>query len=143
MTPIRAALFDLDGTLYHQPPIRACMAMEMALHYLRQGSPARLQHHARILIAFRKVREELRELGSSSTLLADAQFEETAKRTNVPAAEVRALFDEWMDRRPLKYLRYARRRNVVALLDMLADRGIQLGVLSDYPTLQATVAGVH
>ncbi len=39
MTPIRAALFDVDGTLYHQLPVRLCMAVEMALHFAALGAP--------------------------------------------------------------------------------------------------------
>ena len=37
--PLRAVLFDLDGTLYHQPPLRALMVLELATLLVR-GSPA-------------------------------------------------------------------------------------------------------
>jgi putative hydrolase of the HAD superfamily len=133
MTPIRAALFDVDGTLYHQLPVRLCMAAEMALHFGATGSPLALRRHAATLLAFRKVREELRQVGLTRLALADLQFEETALRTNVAPGEVRRLVDEWMLNRPNKYLRHARRRNVVSLVAGLASSGIRLGAFSDYP----------
>jgi HAD superfamily hydrolase (TIGR01549 family) len=131
MIPIRAALFDVDGTLYHQLPVRLCMAAEMAVHYAR--TPGVLRRQAATLLAFRAVREEIRTLGHASISLVDLQYEETATRTGVAPDDVRRLVEEWMLRRPTKYLRHARRRKVIALVAALARRGVRLGVLSDYP----------
>ena len=108
MTPIRAALFDIDGTLYHQLPVRLCMAAEMALHFTAIGAPLALRRQAATLLAFRKVREELRALGHTALSLADLQYEEAAARTAVAPGDVRRLVEEWMLDRPNKYLRYAR-----------------------------------
>ena len=133
MMPIRAALFDIDGTLYHQLPVRLCMAAEMGLHFTATGAPLAFRRQAATLLAFRKVREELRAIGHTALSLADLQYEETAARTAVAPGDVRRLVEEWMLDRPNKYLRHARRRNVVSLIDALAGRGIRLGVFSDYP----------
>jgi HAD superfamily hydrolase (TIGR01549 family) len=133
MNPIRAALFDVDGTLYRQAPVRACMAAEMALWFGASGRPLALRRHAAVLLAFRAVREELRRLGRPAAPLADLQFEETARRTGCPAHEVREMVDGWMIRRPQKYLRLARREDVAALIGVLQRSGVRLGVLSDYP----------
>jgi HAD superfamily hydrolase (TIGR01549 family) len=133
VTAIRAALFDIDGTLYHQLPVRLCMAAEMALHFAATGAPLAFRRQAATLLAFRKVREELRTVGHAPLALADLQFEETAIRTNVAPDEVRRLVDEWMLNRPNKYLWHARRRNVVSLVAGLAGTGVRLGAFSDYP----------
>src|SRR5688572_26524232 len=116
MTPIRAALFDIDGTLYHQLPVRLCMAAEMALHFTALGTPLALRRQAATLLTFRKVREELRAIGHTALSLADQQYEETAARASVAPDEVRRLVEEWMLDRPNKYLRHARRRNVVSIV---------------------------
>ena len=46
---------------------------------------------------------------------------------------MRRAVDEWIYRRPLKYLRLVRRRGLIPLLEGLRDRGIHRGVFSDYP----------
>src|SRR4029453_17483833 len=54
-----------------------------------------------------------------------------------------ATVDEWMVRRPLKYLKWCRRAGLLELLGTLSARGLQLGVLSDYapePKLDALEA---
>jgi HAD superfamily hydrolase (TIGR01549 family) len=133
MTRVQAALFDVDGTLYRQGPVRACITAEMALHFAGSGRVRALKRHASVLMAFRAVREELRLLGRASAPLAELQYDETARRTGCPAREVRQMVEEWMMRRPVKYLRLARRDDVAGLLAILKRSRIRLGVLSDYP----------
>src|SRR5262245_16824787 len=55
---IAAVLFDLDGTLYRQGPIRALMALELATLALR--SPLRAPVTWRVLSEFRRAQETLR-----------------------------------------------------------------------------------
>jgi HAD superfamily hydrolase (TIGR01549 family) len=133
VTKIRAVLFDVDGTLYHQWPVRVCTTLEMAAHFAMRRAPLELSRNAKTLLTFRSVQEGLRPLGHSTVPLMQLQFEETARRVNTTPDEVRRLVDEWMFRRPTKYLHRARRREVVAAVDMLARQKIHLGVLSDYP----------
>jgi HAD superfamily hydrolase (TIGR01549 family) len=129
--PLRAVLFDLDGTLYHQAPLRALMALELATLFLR-GSPAAASRTIRALAAFRRVREELRQ-AEPDTPLERLQYEAAARRAGVPVAELEAWAREWIDERPLKYLRRCRRRGLPDLLDGLRDRGLRTGVFSDHP----------
>jgi HAD superfamily hydrolase (TIGR01549 family) len=128
---IRAVLFDVDGTLYHQNPVRALMAGEMALHGLRSLRDAR--RVARIVRTFRRTREQLREVEGAVGGLETLQYEQAAFRLEIQPAEVRAVVEEWMLQRPLKHLRIARRRGVTGLLQTLTARGIRAGALSDYP----------
>src|SRR5688500_2693868 len=56
---IRAVLFDLDGTLYRQAPLRALMALELlALPLI--FNPVRAPRHWRALGAYRRAQEHLR-----------------------------------------------------------------------------------
>jgi FMN phosphatase YigB (HAD superfamily) len=131
---IRAVLFDVDGTLYHQAPLRAAMALELAAHAAsgRLGFPAR--RVARALSLFRTVREELRAIRPpAATPLSRLQFEEPARRLGESPTFIQIVVDEWMFRRPVKYLRYARRGDVMSLIGGLLQRGVKLGVFSDYP----------
>ena len=129
--PLRAVLFDLDGTLYHQPPLRALMALELATLFLR-SSPAAAQRTIRGLAVFRRLREELRQ-AERDTPLERLQYEAAAQRAGLPVAQLEACAREWIEERPLKHLRRCRRRGLVDLLDGLRDRGLRTGVFSDHP----------
>jgi HAD superfamily hydrolase (TIGR01549 family) len=127
---IRAVLFDLDGTLYHQRRMRTLMAMELAAMLLRR--PFQAPRDWRTLAAFRKAQESLRHEGRSHRG-PGAQLEEAAARLRLPLAEVEAVTTEWMMERPLKHMRRCRAAGTIELLAMLQGRGIEMGVLSDYP----------
>jgi HAD superfamily hydrolase (TIGR01549 family) len=129
--PLRAVLFDLDGTLYHQLPLRALMVLELATLFLR-SSPAAAQRTIRGLSVFRRVREELRRV-ERDTPLERLQYEAAAERAGVPAAELEAWAHEWIEERPLKHLRRCRRRGLTELLNGLRERGLRTGVFSDHP----------
>jgi HAD superfamily hydrolase (TIGR01549 family) len=129
---VRAVLFDVDGTLYHQGSLRLCMALELAALPLR-ASPASARRTWAAVGAFRRVREELRELGAAEAPLARLQFERAAARAQMEVDEVEAAVSEWIFRRPLRYLRRCRRAGIEELLGYLASRGILAGVFSDYP----------
>jgi len=121
----------VDGTLYHQGPLRALMAAELAALPARR-SPGAARRELRALAAFRRVREELRA-GRFDRPLERLQFERAAARAGVGADEMERIVGEWILARPLRYLRLCRRRGAVALLGHLAARGVRTGVFSDYP----------
>jgi HAD superfamily hydrolase (TIGR01549 family) len=129
---VRAVLFDLDGTLYHQEPLRFCMALELASLPLR-ASPASARRTWDALRVFRRVREELRDLGEPEAPLARLQFERAAERLAMETRDLEAVVSEWIFRRPLKYLRRCRRAGSESLFGYLRSRGIPVGVFSDYP----------
>jgi FMN phosphatase YigB (HAD superfamily) len=130
---VRAVLFDVDGTLYDQTLLRAAMVAELStIGCLPRGplSPSRLW---RLLSAFRRIREELRDVNPGSVDLESEQYRRAAEAAGVSEAQARAAVDEWIFTRPLKYLPLSRRRGVVATFRALRDRGLQVGVFSDYP----------
>lgn len=120
-----ALLVDLDGTLYHPWPVKAAMAAELAL----AGGAAR-----HLIRRFRHEHETLRQ--TLREPVADPfrlQLEATARATGRDLAEIQAVVDEWMFRRPLRWLRRWRREAVVAELHAFRDRGGRVAVVSDYP----------
>lgn len=136
---LEAVLFDVDGTLYHQPPLRAFMACELGWSSLAKG-PVRASRDLRILRTFRTERERLRALGQASAPLALAQYVRAGESAGVGDAEVRALVEEWIFQRPLKYLGRVKRRGCREALSALASSGLRVGVFSDYPTAEKVAA---
>lgn len=128
---LRAVLWDLDGTLYHQAPMRRRMLLELARAPLLEGFGAR--RTLRRLKTFRRVREELRERGRCEEPLERLQYEEPARRLGDDAGALERTVAEWMHRKPLRHLEHCRRAGLRALLAQLAEHGLHLGVFSDYP----------
>ena len=71
---LRAVVFDLDGTLYLQRPLRRRMLVELALSPLR--GPRRAWRDARRLREFRREREALRMVGRGSESLEGLQYDD-------------------------------------------------------------------
>ena len=129
---IRAVLFDLDGTLYAQLPLRIVMACEMAIASAGAVFSQGLRV-PRVIATFRNTREQLRDEPDGGPAIVTRQYAAVAERLHSSTDEVERIVDEWIYRRPLKWLRYCRRRDLAGLLDWLERRGLWKGVLSDYP----------
>ena len=128
---LRGVLFDVDGTLYDQRRLRLLMALEWGRFALRHGRVA--LEVGRSIMAFRRAREELRALGQPAARLEDLQYAQAAGRAGIDQARLRAVVDEWIFNRPLRHLRRCRQPGVDELFRFLRDRGLALGVVSDYP----------
>lgn len=127
---IRAALFDVDGTLYRQSPVRARMALELLKHFLSHPLTARRQ--IRALRAFRDAQEMLRG-GSDTVGVAHRQLEVAAAQTGIDMGELTGVVDDWMYQRPLAFLRGRAAEGLEPLLTLFETHAVRLGVLSDYP----------
>ena len=135
---LRGVLFDVDGTLYDQRALRLLMGLEWARFALGHG---RLAVEAwRSIIAFRRTREALRALGQPAARLEELQYVQAAERAGVDPARMRAIVGEWIFDRPLRHLRRCRRRGVGELFRFLAERGLAVGVVSDYPAGEKLLA---
>lgn len=130
---IRAVLFDLDGTLYAQKALQLRMAMELALLPVLQ--PFSALGIIRGLRSYRHAQEALRGAVPAQNSLADAQLAIAARESGLPAPILAAIVEEWMARRPLKYLRSRLAPGTLALLDVLQRSGVSVGILSDYPAV--------
>jgi putative hydrolase of the HAD superfamily len=126
---IRAVLFDLDGTLYRQTPVRSLMALELLT--LPFSGWLKAPQRWRALRAYRKAQEQLRATDARGS--GAAQLAAAARQTGLRVEEVERLVNEWMLARPLKYLRLCRARGLEPLLSFLEEAGVRIGVLSDYP----------
>lgn len=132
---IRLVVFDVDGTLYRQRSLRWRIGRDLLLH-----SASRLDLRSlRVLRAYRQIREQLGDLGASD--FEPTLIEMTAKASATPALTVRDIVAEWIDRRPLAYLRACRYDGLDSLFTGLALHGKSIGVLSDYPA-QAKLAAL-
>jgi FMN phosphatase YigB (HAD superfamily) len=138
--PVRAVVFDVDGTLYDQRPLRACMAAELGWSAAASHSVAGTLRIARILQSYRAMHERLRGVDGNGDSIARLQIAGAARLAGVAETEVDAVVAEWMFRRPLKYLARCRRSGLVGLLSELQRRGVRLGVLSDYPSREKLAA---
>jgi FMN phosphatase YigB (HAD superfamily) len=130
---IRAVLFDVDGTLYHQPPLRLLMAGELGATCWVRHAPWNVPRLWRMLSVFRHVREELRLLGRAEEPLVRLQYTRAAERADVPVNDMEAAVEEWIYRRPLKYLPRVVRAGMAGVLSGLAGYGLRIGAFSDYP----------
>jgi len=126
-------LFDLDGTLYHQVPVRFLMALELCTLPVIVGSITKARGVIRAIKRFRSRREELRALGRPTELLDEVQYRHPAVDVGLEPQEMERIVREWLYQRPLKYLKWCRRKGVVSFFAEAQRRGLAIGVFSDYP----------
>lgn len=126
---IRFVVFDVDGTLYAQRPVRVRMAIELLCDALLHGTTARI----RMLSLYRKLFESLatEDAADFHALICEC----VAQQTGGTAAQVRAVMEEWMVQKPLRHLRPARFPMLPELFAAMRRRRIVIGVLSDYPAM--------
>jgi FMN phosphatase YigB (HAD superfamily) len=124
---VHLVVFDVDGTLYRQRPLRLRMARDLLLHTLLKLDPNVIA----VLSRYRRIRERL---GDEETVdFERALIAQTAAATANTPDSVRAIVSEWIDQRPLKYLAACRYPGLPQLFAGLRRSGKSIGILSDYP----------
>jgi putative hydrolase of the HAD superfamily len=126
---LKVVVFDVDGTLYRQGPLRR--AMFLRLLRLTLGQPLEGWRTFRTLQAYRHAQEELR--GDLSGDLAAAQIRVACVRTNSDHGSVAERVERWMEQEPLAFLPGCMHVGLVDFLHACKARGLRLAVLSDYP----------
>ena len=129
-----AWLFDLDGTLYRQSPVRLAMALELLL-FGWAALPT--------LRTFRHAHEEVRALPPSTALDLSPfhrQLEHAAAKLGRPSSDVEQVVREWMFRRPLKWVVRAKRQPLFDALTLYRSKGGKTAVVSDYPATEKVAA---
>jgi len=129
---IKGVLFDVDGTLYHQIPLRAIMIILLVL--LNIHNPKELFRKAKVIIAYRKAQEKLRYSCQGSSNCTTRQIDLAIDNTSESRGYVSKTIIEWFEKRPLSFLRLCHRRGLNSVLCLLHQKGFKLGVFSDYPT---------
>jgi FMN phosphatase YigB (HAD superfamily) len=123
----KLVVFDLDGTLYRQAPVRRAMFLDLLRH---GGAPGRYQRF-KVLHHFRKIRE-----GQAHEVVGDFEadsFRRLAARTGYDEPFLVALVKEWMEQRPLIHLKAAMVAGAGDVIAMLRRQGVTVAVWSDYP----------
>jgi len=128
---LKALIFDVDGTLYEQGPVRRTMVYRILRAHLT--SPARGLLTLWTLRAYRQAQEVLRGLPPGSGDLAGAQLELASRRTGVSVQRIAFLVAHWMEQEPLPLLASSMRKGTLELLGEAKKRGLRLAAWSDYP----------
>jgi HAD superfamily hydrolase (TIGR01509 family) len=127
---LKAILFDVDGTLYGQSGLRRAMLVQLLRAHLVK--PWTGFSTFRILGAYRHAQELLRDQPIDGDL-ATAQVRLACERSGAEETLVRALVTRWMEEAPLPLLPRFMDPQLPSLLREAQERGIRLGVFSDYP----------
>jgi putative hydrolase of the HAD superfamily len=131
---IRLVAFDVDGTLYRQRPLRLRIGRDMVIY-----SVAKCDLNAiSVVSAYRRIRERL-----AAEELVDFErivIAETAKATSTSPERVQAIVSEWIETRPLRYLRSCLFSGVPQLFAGLQRAGKKIGIFSDYPAKEKLAA---
>lgn len=131
---IRLVAFDVDGTLYRQGALRLRMARDLIVHLATNYD----LNVIRVVKTYRRIRERLatEELSNFDSIL----IAETAKATSTSPDQVQEIVFEWIEARPLRYLRSCLFSGVPQLFVGLQRAGKKIGVFSDYPAREKLVA---
>jgi len=90
--------------------------------------------------AYRRAQEELRHRPVDGSGLADQQLQLASRRSGLPVQELRQMVAVWMEESPLDLLAGAVWEGLEAVLAGARERGLRLGVVSDYPAEKKLVA---
>jgi putative hydrolase of the HAD superfamily len=129
-TDLAAIVFDVDGTLYRQAPLRRAMLLRLLGHVASR--PHRGVATFRALSAYRHAQESLRGAPVEGGL-AEAQMRLACESSGMAEAVLAPIVARWMDREPLPYLERCVEPSLRTLLAAARSRGLRLGVFSDYP----------
>ncbi len=126
-TDYKLVIFDVDGTLYHQPLLRILMLFNLVIYY--SFHPLRIKE-LKILSTFRNMRESKEMLNSAN--IVNNQYEWCAQKFNLHVDNIKDIIELWIHVKPLKFLKFCRFNNLVNLLRTLAEKKIITCVYSDY-----------
>lgn len=127
-TRYRAWLVDLDGTLYRHKPVQLAMVIELLLF----GWGA-----IKTLRTFRHAHEALRGQDADAATLAlrpfQRQLNHAAQTLGRPAEDVERVVQEWMFRRPLKWVARSKRADLLDEIGRYRAAGGKTALVTDYP----------
>ncbi len=121
-------IFDLDGTLYHQLPVRIFMAVWMIMHYVLR--PMKYRELLAVL-KYRELREKL--FRNDDEDFHARQINETSRIFGLRPDETERIINSWMNNKPLKLVKTFRRKKLLSKLKELQTSGKIIIVYSDYP----------
>lgn len=117
-------IVDMDGTLYHQRPVRIAMALKLFMHIVTRGISG--IRDVKMVSEFRRKRE-------NEALSKDVIVQSLSKKYSTSAEYTDAVITDWLMKIPLSLLpKYKNEALCKRLLD-LQKNGIKVVVFSDYP----------
>jgi HAD superfamily hydrolase (TIGR01509 family) len=128
-TELKVVIFDVDGTLYRQGPLRRAMLLRLLRTYATR--PLSGWRTFRTLSAYRQAQEDLRTEAAED--VASAQIRAACERTGLDRSSVAATVERWMEREPLDLLPACLCAGLTDFLRTCTARGLRLAALSDYP----------
>lgn len=128
---VQALIFDVDGTLYRQWPVQCGMLWRLLSAHVRHPIEGMLT--LRVLRAYRRAQEVLRASRLTDRSSALRQLQLACAWTGMTAGFVEACAARWMEQEPLALVARSRREGVVEFLEAAKERGLRLGICSDYP----------
>ena len=136
-TSIKAVIFDVDGTLYHQKPVRIHIACRLLVYFLIH--PLEIKDLLGIW-HFRK----LRETESFRTRSFEEQVQGAAQRAGISdEARLNKAIQKWMFQEPLSLIQKNGNQAVLTLLKQLQSEGKRILIYSDYaPEEKLSALGV-
>ncbi len=148
----RAVIFDMDGTLYYQLPLRLRMGGKLAAYYLRH--PLRYKELLAVK-TFREIRERWPEVEHNDSVKHNAsvddgssaeqassldwrQYCQTAEKLSggVRPEWIKQTVEHWMYQVPLALLPLCQDRQLAGLIRTLRKRHITVIIYSDYPAIE-------
>jgi FMN phosphatase YigB (HAD superfamily) len=129
-TKLTTIVFDVDGTLYRQGPLRRAMLGRLLRSAI--GNPKAGLATYRALAAYRRAQELLRDTHVDGGL-ARAQLRLACQHAGQEEHVIAPIIARWFDREPLALLERLVEPALLGLLSAARARGLRLGVLSDYP----------
>ncbi len=123
---IGCLIFDVDGTLYRQAPVRRGMAIRLLANCAR--NPVEGWRTASFVRHYRRAQESLRKSGERRDQLAVA-----CERAGVAQSWGEKCVERWINEGPLDLVAGAIYPELVTFLEKARERSMKLAVLSDYP----------
>ena len=123
-----AYIFDMDGTLYYQRPLRMrmflCMAGFYLTHPLRWKEPFMVRD-------YRKLRE-------NEALLKKENWKDLIRDTlsdkyHVEKSRLQETINFWMQEKPLEYIKNYQDKTLKHFIEQLQASGKKIIIYSDYP----------
>lgn len=133
-TPVALVVFDVDGTLYRQGPLRRVMMREL----LCDAFANRTTRTFSLLRLYRNLREELAEAETAD--FEDILRSRVADAMLTDPAQVAEAIETWMQWRPLRHLASCAVPGLAEAFTAIRRSGRRIGILSDYPAKAKLVA---
>ena len=125
----RWIVFDVDGTLYNQWPVRLCMASELLRECVKSKG---FWKELLALYQYRKMREALAGRPAPMNVLC----REIGNQYHIAPADVDVLIQTWMFERPLKYIQRFAYKEIISFLKSFQEQSGTIIAYSDYAVVE-------